>query len=236
MKFKNTNYKNVIIDAIFYGFGSYLFFDSLLLGVLVLIPIGLLIYYKKAYQSDLYYKNFSGFIEFLNHINAHLSVGLTFKNSIINFNASKDQSRQLAEIMHALHRIMNVNGTTGSLMKEIETAYPIEEAKIFTNLMGTAITSNVQSAYIVNKTLDILYLKKETYQEVELILFQKKMEQAILCMAPLAIIAFIRTSASEYLEILYTTLQGRGIMAFAFVLLILMKLISDYIVKIKLES
>lgn len=234
---EEINIKSAVLDLVFYPIGIKFFFDSTVLSILATIIILLLIITRKCYCSDTYSNTFNAFVEFLNHMNTYLSVGYSFKNTIIIFDENDGSHPvHLCITMKALQNVIAFNGTDQKLFDILLKQYPIKETESFQNLMHQALLAGSQSSYIVNITLDLLYLKNKTQSEVELILFQKKLEQMILCLAPLAIIGFIKLTSNQYLSILYSTLPGKLIMLFAFGILILMKLISDHIVKIKLEG
>ncbi|MBE0450684.1 MAG: hypothetical protein IBX70_07545 [Clostridia bacterium] len=231
------NIKNVLLDVMFYPIGVKFFFDSTLLSIIALLLIIILLLKKKCYRSDSYASTFNSFMEFLNHMNTYLSVGYSFKNAIMKFDANDESHPEhLCLSMKAMQNIIVFNGTDQKMFEVLYEHYPIKETESFQKLMLQALLAGSQSSYIVNITLDLLYLKSKTQSEVELILFQKKLEQMILCMAPLGIIGFIKLTSSQYLSILYTSIPGRLIMIFAFGILILMKITSDHIVKIKLEG
>ncbi|MCD4713335.1 MAG: hypothetical protein K8R73_08650 [Clostridiales bacterium] len=234
---EEINIKSALLDLIFYPVGIKFFFDNTALSILATAAIIILIITRKCYRSDCYSSTFNAFIEFLNHMNTYLSVGYSFKNTIVKFDENDGSHPvHLCVTMKALQNVIAFNGTDQRLFEILLEQYPIKETESFQSLMHQALLAGSQSSYIVNVTLDLLYLKNKTQSEVELILFQKKLEQMILCLAPLAIIGFIKMTSSQYLSILYTTLPGRMIMLFAFTILILMKLTSDHIVKIKLEG
>lgn len=237
LSLNEINIKNVLLDAMFYPVGVKFFFDSTFLSIIALVLIIILLLTKKCYRSDSYTSTFNAFMEFLNHMNTYLSVGYSFKNAITKFDANDESHPEhLCVSMKAMQNIIIFNGTDQKLFEVLYEHYPIKETESFQKLMHQALLAGSQSSYIVNVTLDLLYLKSKTQSEVELILFQKKLEQMILCMAPLGIIGFIKLTSSQYLSILYTSIPGRLIMLFAFGILILMKITSDHIVKIKLEG
>ncbi len=231
------NFKNLILDLFFYPIGIKFFFDSSFFSILAMIIIIGLLISRKCYRSDYYIRIFNAFLEFLNFMNTYLSVGYSFKNAITKFDESDgSHPEHLRKSMKALQNIIVFNGTDHKLFEILYEHYPIKETASFQKLMHQALLAGSQSSYIVNVTLDLLYLKNKTQSEVELILFQKKLEQMILCIAPLAIIGFIKLTSNQYLSILYTTVPGRLIMVFAFGILVIMKITSDSIVKIKLEG
>jgi tight adherence protein B len=90
----------------------------------------------------------------------------------------------------------------------------------------------VDPAFITGKTLEIIAYKQQIVSEIHRILYQKKMEQMILVFAPIVIVVFVSSLSPDYLAILYETSMGRIIMTLALALIILMKVISERIVKI----
>ncbi len=235
MDLREMKIKSLILDLIFYPMGIYLFFNRLIPVVIAVFAIMLLAKLKLAYKKDLYTDHFNGFMDFLNYLSSHISIGQTVKYAILNFSPTAMHPSTLQNTLIKLKKNLILNGSTSDFSKIIAEAYPIGETHTFNEQIQLAIHSNSQSLFIVNKTLDVLFLKKETYEEIEMILFQKKLEQMILCLAPLFIIIFIRATSSEYLSVLYDTIPGQIIMGLSFGLLIVMKHVSDRIVQIKLE-
>ena len=66
---------------------------------------------------------------------------------------------------------------------------------------------------LVGKASEILTQNIELRSEKHVLLSQKKLESRILALMPPAVILLINLSSSDYLGIMYTTLEGHMIMA-----------------------
>lgn len=62
--------------------------------------------------------------------------------------------------------------------------------------------------YILNDTILQMRLKQEVEADIAVIVASKKLEQTIMCVMPLAIVAYLRVTSADYLEVLYGTIPG----------------------------
>lgn len=223
---KTIDLHRLILDMLFFGLSFYCFYNQILLSFFSLILLVALALRKRAYVKSLHTHYFNGFIDFLNHLDAHLSVGLNFKRAVLMCSESG------ANDVRAFGKIIQMNGTDQDLFEAIQNAFPIAETSQFVILVRQAVLTGVSISKIVSITLERMHLKYKLEKEVELILFQKRLEQGILCIAPLFIILLVRNMSPNYLSGMYGDWPGRVVMTIAFGFLILMKALSEKIVKI----
>jgi len=115
----------------------------------------------------------------------------------------------------------------------IKDTINIEEISDFINStliclsMGNDISNNIKNSVLIIKE------KIETEQNIEILVTQKKTEQLIVSIIPFVIIAIFSLTASDYLNVMYTTLIGKLVMTVAGILFIIQKMIGDKIVNIE---
>ena len=206
-------------------------------SLLLIFTITCFIFY--AFYTNYYHKNraafyLDSFIDFLNQINANLCIGMGFETSIINSSQLlKNDLSYSSQTIHTLNKTIRMGVSSERLFEKVCDAFPIYEATLFSRMMHLSKDTGANPSEITRIIIDKLYLKHRVSNEIEIILFQKKMEQSILCLAPMLIILFIKASAPDYLDIMYHTILGKMIMTVAFSLILMMKLISERIIQFK---
>lgn len=232
--FQGLNMPKLALDVFFYPLSMYFFFNQIVMALLAIVVIIFICIKTTIYQKDLYMTVLQSFMEFLNQIHSHSAVGIGFKNAIL---ATKQEevNQRLHVCLDLLKKDIQFNGSHEGITQILEGSFPIDEVKIFNVMLGQSAQTGTSVSTIVSITIDQLYLKFKSQKEIDVLLFQKKLEQTILCAAPLMIIASIRLASPQYLSPLYSSGQGTVIMMFAFGLLVLMKTISEKIVKIPIK-
>jgi Flp pilus assembly protein TadB len=219
----------LIFDLVFYIAGIAVFYHSWLC-----LPAGLTVILLKGRFTKAYLKSgelrfLEFFIDFLNHLNSQLSVGMTFEKALLSLEGTRDYEK-----LTPLINTVQMGATSDRLYKALMDTFPIDDCVHYCDLLKTGRQLGVNPAFITGKTLEIIAYKQQIVSEIHRILYQKKMEQMILVFAPVAIILFIANISPDYLTILYVTPLGRMIMSIALGLIVLMKAIAAHIVKIEI--
>ncbi|MBF4691850.1 type II secretion system F family protein [Fusibacter ferrireducens] len=232
---KSKDFRIIFFDLTFYILGIKSFYNSFLLLPLPVIVIAILIKFSRRYDRNYASEISFQLIEFLNYINSNLSIGMSFEHAILSYEKDRYSSfddnmrRRFEKLINAIR--MGVSQE--QLLGVLETVFPIRDTKRFASMLIQSMKTGANQSFIVSITLDKLYIKHKTESEIQMILYQKKTEQMILCMAPMLVILMIRGMSPEYLMPLYTEVIGRMIMTFSFSLLVAMKLISKKIIQIE---
>lgn len=234
--FKELDLMHFFFDLTFYILGIIAFYNNYTLFPVPLISMVALTKYKQFYKRNKAREISQHLIEFLNYINSNLSIGMSFEQAILSY--EKDHFSTFDHEMKAkfekLINAIKMGMSRDQLLSILETVFPIRDTKRFSTMLRQSMRTGANQSFIVSITLDKLYVKHRTESEIELILFQKKTEQMILCIAPMFIILMIRQMSPEYLTPLYSSLLGHIIMTISFTLLILMKVISRKIIQIEI--
>ncbi len=124
-----------------------------------------------------------------------------------------EQSPLVLELAHMAHVIRDTNGSAETLLKDLARRSHIEEIGEFVDVCTTCRKTGGDLASLVGKASEILTQNIELRSEKHVLLSQKKLESRILALMPPAVILLINLSSSDYLGIMYTTLEGHMIMA-----------------------
>lgn len=109
----------------------------------------------------------------------------------------------------------------------------LEDVDNFANVFIMAKKSGGNLVEIIEDTSQLISDKIEIQKEIDILIVQKQFEQKILSMIIPGMIIFFGVVSPEFLEPLYTTLSGRGIMVVALCMYLLAHLIGKKIVAIE---
>jgi len=225
----------ILFDLFFISLAVIAFYDSVFLLFLCLMG-----FYGIVMKKNYYHKNLDGyyldaFIDFLNQINANLCIGMGFDTAILTSSiVLKEDLSYSSKVIKKLNHSIQMGLHVESLYQKLCESFPIYEATRFARMMQLSKETGSNPSIITGITIDKLYLKHKVNNEIEMVIYQKKLEQTILCLAPMCIVLFIRFSSPGYMTILYQTAAGRLVMTFALCLILAMKIISEHIIKFKL--
>lgn len=225
----------IAFDAIFITLAVISFYSNLIILCLALMLFFIFVFKTKWYNKDLNGFYLDTFIDFLNQVNSNLSTGMGFERAIISLSKmlEKDQSYSSLAI-HKLDNTIRLGVHDEMLYNQVTHFFPIHEAELYSRMIQLSKSTGASASLITSITIDKLYMKYKVNSEIEMILYQKKLEQMILCLAPMIIILFIKVSSPGYMDILYTTLIGRVIMTFALMLILIMKTLSEKLVQFEI--
>lgn len=92
----------------------------------------------------------------------------------------------------------------------------IEDIRSFAEVFLTAKRSGGDLLGIIRNTASCIRQKQETMQEIETCLSGKVMEQNIMSVIPILILAYIRLTSPEFIEPMYGNLTGIAVMTVCF--------------------
>lgn len=222
----------IMFDMMFISLSIWAFYSSLIMIVLALLIFIQLVCKTKIYRKDASALHLDAFIDFLNHVNANLGFGMGFDSAIVSLSKSlSDDDSHSSEAIRGLSHAICLGAQDDTFFEQMVTYFPIPEAHLYARMIKLSKMTGASTTIITSSVIDKLYMKYKVNTEIGMILYQKKLEQSILCLAPMLIILFIRTSSPGYMDILYTTALGRLVMTSAFVLILIMKAVSEKLVR-----
>lgn len=234
LKLDNFDWAHIFFDLSFYILGILSFYDSLLICTLPIVVIALMMLFTSLYNRSLTQDYRRYLTEFLNYINSNLSTGMTFEHAILSY--EKDTfskfDKHISNGFEKIIKAIRMNLSREQVLKVLYDVFPVKETQQFSNILCQSMSTGANQSFIVSITLDKLHIKQKTLEEINTILFQKKAEQRILCLAPMVIIFMIKDMSPGYMDVMYTTLLGNIIMTVSFLMVIFMKVISTKITNI----
>lgn len=153
----------------------------------------------------------------------------SYKDLLLVCNPSDDIALEWALIGQKLG--MNIPVETA--LSDFAKRSGLEDIENFSSIFLLAKRSGGNLVEIVKETSRVINEKIEIKREIEVLIVQKKFEQKILSYIIPGMICFFSIASPEFLEPLYTTLAGRGIMVLALVMYLLSGVIGRRIVDIE---
>ncbi len=109
----------------------------------------------------------------------------------------------------------------------------VEDIKNFADVLVTCKRTGGDLIEVTRKTSDTISDKIEIEQDIETLVTEKKLEQKVMNIAPIALIAMLTYTAGDFIRPLFTTIVGRIVMTVALVLIVVSYCISKKIMNIE---
>lgn len=138
--------------------------------------------------------------------------------------------RELARML----RQMKLNRPSEEVLEEFGKRSGLEDAQNFASIFKIAKRSSGNLAAIMSDTAETIGKKLETQREIQVLIQEKRYEQKIMNIMPLAMILYLRLGNGEFIEILYTTMAGRVIMTACLLVYLLAYRMAEKIVNIRI--
>lgn len=148
--------------------------------------------------------------EFLNGIsvlNTSLQAGLSMENAWKEVEKETrilygEQSEFYLELCEVNNRVLH-NAPIEKLLLEFAYKCKVEEVIQFAELMEYGKRSGGNWKHIIDVTVSQMMERDEVKQQIEVIVAEKKLEQQVMNIMPLGILAFLQISAWDYMSVLY---------------------------------
>ncbi len=224
----------LVLDAVI----SYLFFCSP--AAFILLLPGLWPFFKEQ-KASLKRKRESEmrrqFLDGIQMTSASLQAGYSVEN------AFREAAGELTRIyeeddfilreFRILTAQMEMSRNIEELMMDLGRRSGVEDIISFAEVFLTAKRSGGDLLLIIRNTASCIRQKHETMQEIETCLSGKIMEQNIMSLVPVLILAYVKLSSPEFLEGMYGNLVGTAVMTVCFVVYVLAYLWGKRIVRIE---
>lgn len=185
-----------------------LFYDSFLVAAIGILWLPVLfrmkaqeLMKKRKEQLALEFK------EFITALSASLKTGYSAENALSQ--AHKDmicmygeESFMSKECLYIEKQLLN-NKPLEVLLAEFAERSGEEEIRDFAAVFLIAKRSGGNMANIIRNTTDIIGEKMDVKREIQLLYAAKRMEQSIMNIVPLAMIAFVRITTPGYFDVMY---------------------------------
>lgn len=115
-------------------------------------------------------------------------------------------------------RKLSMNETVEAAFQELASRSGVEDMENFADVFGICHRTGGNLVEVMKNTSKIIAEKIEFKQELELLLAQRKFEQRILAVIPVAMILLLKGTAGDYMAPVFTTITGRVVMTLSMVL------------------
>lgn len=207
--------------ALLDGCISYLFFCSWTAFV-ILLP-GAVVFLrdqKRSLQAKRAREMTRQFLDGIQMIAASLQAGYSAENSL------REALRELQKVYEPdafivrEFRFMNAQIEMSRNMEELFWNFgkrsAVEDIRSFAEVFLTAKRSGGDLLAVIRNTTSCIRQKQETMQEIETCLSGKMMEQNIMSLIPILILAYIRLTSPEFLSAMYGNTTGVTVMGCCF--------------------
>jgi len=133
-----------------------------------------------------------------------------------------------------MSRRLEMNEQIENLLQDFAVRSHLDDVHSFSNVLQMCNKRGGNVIEIIRNTSNVINDKIEVKQEITTVLSQKKFEQKVLSIMPIALIVFLSLSQKDYMEPVFTTAIGRVIMTVAIIFIVVGYLITRKIMDIKI--
>ncbi len=217
---------------------GFVFYRNFVMALL-LTPVSL--YYPKIRRRQIINKRKTElklqFKDALQSLSSSLHAGRSFesalKGSISDLLIQYEPDSYIIIELSMIVRRLEANETVESAFLEFAERSHIEEIESFAEILDICKRTGGNLISAIKSSTDIISDKIEVNSEIQSIISQKKLEQKILTVMPIAIIIMLSTSAMDFMLPVFTEVIGRIVMTFSMGLFIISYLISEKITNIE---
>ncbi len=218
---------------------GWLFYNSWW-AVWICIPIGIC-YFLKWEKDCVEQKKREFRIQFqeaLQSISASLSVGYSMENAIKEAKKDLDvlypEDVMIQKQFNYMIRQLYLQIPLEQVLEEWAKRMEIEEVKNFASICSMAKKSGGNMIAIIRNSIVKIRDELEVKQEIETLLTAKKYEFKVMSIIPLGIVAYMRVSFPEFMDMLYGNGLGAGVMSVCLGIYIGAYILGEKIVSIEI--
>jgi tight adherence protein B len=147
------------------------------------------------------------FLDAMRAVSAALLGGYSMENAlkeaqreiVLLHGKASNMYRELEEMNQSVQLCVPIE----KLFAEFGARSGVEEISNFAEVFAFAKRSGGDLVKIIETTTEHMRLKKETEQEIMVAVASRKLEQKIMNVVPLFILAYLRISSGDYLDVMY---------------------------------
>lgn len=209
---------------------------GMLLGIII-CPL-----YRNYYRKEQIEKQKKKLLQQFKDAMQSVSIALTSGYSMEN--AWKEAEKEIRELYGAgaymeeelkqMNRAIGVNQAVEQIFYQFALRSECEDILSFAEVLRFAKRSGGNFREIIQKTVARICGKLEVEREIETVIAGKKMEQKIMNIVPVCLLAYLNLTASDFLQPLYGNLAGICVMTIAFAAYVGALFLAKRIVDIKI--
>lgn len=205
---------------------SYLFFYSWK-AFLILLP-GFVLFQRERKQElkkKRQEKMKQQFMDGIQLMSASLQAGYSAENAL------RESAKELTKVYGAescvvrefrhMDTQISMNRNLEELLLDFGRRSGVDDIRSFAEVFLTARRTGGDLMGIIRNTVSCIRQKRETIQEIETCLAGKKMEQNIMSMIPLLILAYVKLTSPEFIGNMYNNITGMMVMTICFLVYVM---------------
>lgn len=219
---------------------AYLFYRSFLLSFIV-SPVGTLyikhkkrnIIVKRRNELNLQFKDL--LVSLASSLSAGKALESAFEGALSDLYVlyPSDETYIIKETRIIINKL-SLNVTIEEAISDFAKRSKIDNIKNFSDVISISKRTGGNLIEAIKNSSGIISDKIEMKQEIETMLSSRRFEQKILNIIPVGMIFILSITAADYINPVFTTLQGRAAMTICLLLLISALLLSNKIMNIKM--
>ena len=192
---------------------SKLFFDSF--WGMTASPAILLIMWKKTIEQKLEERNKKVAMEFqtmLKNVSSSLLARFSLENAFVE--AEKELKQMYGEKSYMFLELQNINKKVGmnipleEPLEDLAERTGMEDIYNFIDILSFAKRAGGNFVEIIDNTINKMWAKYETAREIDVAISAKKLEQKVMSVIPVVLLAYMKLTSAEYMSVLYGNVAG----------------------------
>lgn len=222
----------IIISILFYG---------TIYAVVILLPLGVPIYReqkrriinKKKKELKVQFKDM--LMVMSDSLKTGYSVSNALKESYKDMVSMYGRYSYICEELRIMISKIKLNVREEDIFKDFAKRTGLREAILFSRIFSVAKRTGGNMTEVIGSVTDSIVLKENVREEIEVSTTEKKTEQKIMTLIPMALILYVKMMSPDFLNVMYETNAGRIVMTICLVLYILAFLWAQKIVEFNEE-
>ena len=218
----------IIISILFYG---------TIYAVVILLPLGVPIYReqkrriinKKKKELKVQFKDM--LMVMSDSLKTGYSVSNALKESYKDMVSMYGRYSYICEELRIMISKIKLNVREEDIFKDFAKRTGLREAILFSRIFSVAKRTGGNMTEVIGSVTDSIVLKENVREEIEVSTTEKKTEQKIMTLIPMALILYVKMMSPDFLNIMYETNAGRIVMTICLVLYVLAFLWAQKIVE-----
>lgn len=128
---------------------------------------------------------------------------------------------------------LSVNRTLEELLLDLADRSGEEDIGSFAEVFAVAKKSGGDLIAIIRNTVASIGQKEETRQEIQVCIASKRLEQKVMSVVPLFILAYVGIASPGFLDVMYHNTLGAGIMSICLIVYVLAWRLGKHIIEIE---
>lgn len=126
--------------------------------------------------------------------------------------------KRIMKELELIVRQLDMNRPVGMVLEDFSERAGQEDVENFVNVFIAAKKSGGDSIAMIRKAVRTISEKIDTEKEIQTMLASKKLEFEIMCAVPFVIIAYMKLTFVDFLDVLYGNAAGAAVMTVCIIL------------------